>query len=303
MESYDVVIIGAGPAGLSAAIYTLRGNLSTLILEEDTPGGKVVRTSEITNWPGLSSVEGSTLAYNMFEQVLGLNGVYKYGKVLKIENKGNYKIVTTDDSKYKAKAVIIATGTIFRKLGLEFEDKFYGNGISYCAVCDAKLYQGKTVAVVGGGNSAVKEALYLSNFASEVILIHRHDEFTADEILIDKMIKTSNIRCYTPYEVEKLHGGDYLDGISIISKELNDRLYLSVSGMFPFIGSKPATDFVKEYDILDEKGYVIVNKHMETKVSNLYAVGDVIQKELRQIVTACSDGAIAGQHIVENLKI
>lgn len=303
METYDVIIIGAGPAGLSAAIYTTRGNLKTLILESDTPGGKVVKTSDISNWPGMIHVEGATLAYNMFEQVLSLNATYKYGKVLKIENKKNYKVVVTDDSKYKAKAIIIATGTQNKKLGLEKEDIFYGNGISYCAVCDAKLYQGKTIAVIGGGDSALKEAIYLSNYANEVILIHRRNTFRASELLVNKMIKIPNILCKTPYVVKKLHGEKKLNGITILNEENQDNLYLNVDGIFPFIGSNPATDFIKNFDITDKNGYILVNQNMETKIEGIYAAGDVIAKHLRQVVTACNDGAIAGQHIVEKLKM
>lgn len=303
METYDVIIIGAGPAGLSAAIYTTRGNLNTLVLESDTPGGKVVKTSDISNWPGMIHVEGATLAYNMFEQVLSLNATYKYGNVLKIENKKNCKVVITDDSKYKARAIIIATGTQNKKLGLDKEDIFYGNGISYCAVCDAKLYQGKTIAVIGGGDSALKEAIYLSNYAHEVILVHRKNTFRASELLINKMIKTPNILCKTPYVVKTLHGEKKLNGITIINEENKDSLYLNVDGIFPFIGSNPATDFVKDLNITDEKGYILVNQNMETQIEGIYAAGDVIVKQLRQVVTACNDGAIAGQHIVEKLKM
>ena len=303
METYDVIIIGAGPAGLSAAIYTTRGNLNTLVLESDTPGGKVVKTSDISNWPGMIHVEGATLAYNMFEQVLSLNATYKYGNVLKIENKKNCKVVITDDSKYKARAIIIATGTQNKKLGLDKEDIFYGNGISYCAVCDAKLYQGKTIAVIGGGDSALKEAIYLSNYAHEVILVHRKNTFRASELLINKMIKTPNILCKTPYVVKTLHGEKKLNGITIINEENKDSVYLNVDGIFPFIGSNPATDFVKDLNITDEKGYILVNQNMETQIEGIYAAGDVIAKQLRQVVTACNDGAIAGQHIVEKLKM
>ena len=303
MESYDVIIIGAGPAGLSAALYALRGNLKTLILENDTPGGKVVKTSEITNWPGIIQVDGPTLAYNMYEQVLSLNAVYKYGRVIKIQNRKKDKIVYTDDSKYKTKAVIIATGTVYKKIGLENEDKYYGRGISYCAVCDAKLYQGKNIAVLGGGDSALKEAIYLSNFANEVVLIHRRDSFRASPNLIDKMIKIPNILCKTPYVIKKITGKEAIEGITIENPDTKDQLYLSIDGLFPCIGSTPATDFVQALGILNEQGYVLVNEHMETTIPGIYAAGDVIAKELRQIVTACNDGAIAAQHIVENLKI
>ena len=303
MDNYDLIIIGAGPAGLSAAIYALRGKLKTLILENDTPGGKVVKTSEITNWPGIINVDGATLAYNMFEQVVSLGVVYKYGKVEKILNKKNSKIVITEDAKYKAKAVIVATGTINKKIGLEKEDQLYGKGISYCAVCDAKLYQDKVIAVLGGGDSALKEAIYLSKFANRVILIHRRDQFKASEELIDKMIKTPNLDCKTPFTINKLHGEQSLKGISIVNVLTNEEQYLALDGLFPFIGSIPATDFLQEFEVLDNQGYIVVNQNMETKVKGIYAAGDVVKKELRQIVTACSDGAIAAQHIVETLKI
>jgi len=201
------------------------------------------------------------------------------------------------------KWIIIATGTQNKKLGLDKEDIFYGNGISYCAVCDAKLYQGKTIAVIGGGDSALKEAIYLSNYAHEVILVHRKNTFRASELLINKMIKTPNILCKTPYVVKTLHGEKKLNGITIINEENKDSLYLNVDGIFPFIGSNPATDFVKDLNITDEKGYILVNQNMETQIEGIYAAGDVIAKQLRQVVTACNDGAIAGQHIVEKLKM
>ncbi len=299
MEVYDVIIIGAGPAGLSAAIYTLRGHLKTLILEKDTPGGKIVRTSEITNWPGSNFIEGSTLAYNMFEQVLSLNAVYKYGNVLKILSKKDYHVVITDDAKYKAKAIIIATGTKYRSLGLPNESKFYGNGISFCAICDAKLYENKPIAIVGGGDSALKEALYLSKFASEVYLIHRRNEFRGSDIFLKKILKTSNITIKTPCEVIALEGENHLDSIKIVDKDKNEVSYLYISGLFSFIGSDPATGFVKDLLNLNPQGYIKVNQNMETNVENIYAVGDVIEKNLKQIITACNDGAIAGQHLVE----
>lgn len=299
MEEFDVGIIGAGPAGMTSAIYALRGNLKVLVLDRQAPGGKVILTSEIENWPGIAKIDGPTLAYNMFEQILNLGATYKYGTVSDIQIRKNDKIVICDDNKYKCKCVIVTTGTLNKKLEVENSVRFEGKGISYCAVCDAKLFSDKTIAVVGGGDSAFKEALYLSKYAKSIYLIHRRDTFRAGEDLINKVLNTENIIINTPYIVSGINGKEKIESIKITNQVTDKEEMIQVDGIFPFIGSLPATTFLKNLNILNEFGYVKVNENMETIIPGLYAAGDVIEKNLRQIVTACNDGAIAGQNAIE----
>lgn len=302
LETYDVVIVGAGPAGMSAAIYALRGNLKVLLLDKSAPGGKVVTTSEIQNWPGIFSIDGPTLAYQMFEQVTQLGVVYKYGTVIDIQIRKKEKIVITDDNKYKCKSVIIAGGSQYRKLEIENNERFEGNGISYCAICDAHFYKNKLVAVIGGGDSAFKEALYLSTYAKEVYLIHRNTSFRASEEKINQVLNTENIILHTPYIVTKCNGDDKIQSIEIQNQMNQKKEVLPVDGVFPFLGSIPATNYLKKYSILNDAGYIIVNENMETNIPGIFAAGDIIQKNLRQIITACNDGAIAGQNAITYIQ-
>lgn len=289
---YDIIIIGMGPAGMSAALYAKRANAKVLILEKGTPGGLINQTEFVHNYPGIYETSGPDLAFSMFDQMNKMEIPYKMAEVLNIVD-GNPKKVITKDETYYANKVIIATGRVARRLGLSNEEDFIGHGISNCALCDGTLYQGKDVLVVGGGNSALEESVYLSKLCHKVYLIHRRDEFRADKEVQEKVKEIPNIELMTSLTVAEIHSNDEGRLNEVI---LNDGTTLKVSGIFVYIGYVPKADFAKELDICDSEGYIEVDQHQETKVLGIYAVGDIIQKEVYQIVTAVSDGAIAGIH-------
>lgn len=291
---YDVVIIGCGCAGISAAIYAKRSNMNVLIIESDAPGGQINKSSIIENYPGFESVDGPSLAYNMFNQLQKMNVEYKYGEVIDIQVENDKKIVVTNKEKFETKTIIIASGRIPRKLNIENEDKLSGKGISWCAICDANLYKNKDVVVIGGGNSAAEESLYLSKIASSITMINRRDELRADNSLKDELNKINNIKILYNYKPIKFIAKDNkLDGIEIQNTTTNQIETLKCDGAFIFIGYEPETSFCKNLNIIDENNYIIVNEKMETKIAGIYACGDVIKKDLYQIVTSVSEGAIA----------
>jgi len=291
---YDVIIIGAGVAGISAAIYAKRSNMNVLVIEKETPGGQINKTSIIENYPGFTSIQGPDLAFKLFEQLRALEVDYKALEVKKIIDNKDYKTVVTNKEEYKTKTVIIATGRIPKKLGKENEDKLYGKGISFCSICDGNLYKNKDIAIVGGGNSAAEEGLYLSNIASHLTILNRSDKLRADEAMVKELKNKENIDILYNTEVSKFNIKDgVLDSIEIENKEDRSTINLNVSGVFVFIGYEPASKFLEDLDILDENKYVVVNSKMETKIPGIYACGDVIKKDVYQIVTSESEGAIA----------
>ena len=291
---YDVIIIGAGVAGISAAIYAKRSNMNVLIIEKDAPGGQVNKTSVVENYPGFTSIEGPELAYKLFEQLRELNVEYKALEVKKIVNNEEYKTIITNNGEYKTKTVIIATGRNPKKLGKENEDKLYGKGISFCSICDGNLYKEKNIAIIGGGNSAAEEGLYLSNIASHLTIINRSNKLRADESMVSELRKRENIEILYNTEVEKFNIEDNkLSSLTLKNNEDEIESNLDVSGVFIFIGYEPASEFLKDLDVLDDNNYVIVNNRMETKIPGIYACGDVIKKDVYQIITSESEGAIA----------
>ena len=291
---YDVIIIGAGVSGISAAIYAKRSSLKVMIIEKESPGGQVNKTAIIENYPGFVKIEGPELAYKLFEQLQNLKIEYKALEVNKIIDNIDYKTIITNKEVFKTKTVIIATGRIPKKLGKENEDKLYGNGISFCSICDGNLYKDKNIAVIGGGNSAVEESLYLSSIASNLTLIHRGENLRADKKLIDDIKSKSNINILYNTEVEKFNiDNNKLTGIEVKTKDERDSKILKIDGAFMFIGYEPASKFLETLDILDENNYVLVDNKMETKIPGIYACGDIIKKDVYQIVTAEAEGAIA----------
>ncbi len=295
---YDLIIIGMGISGISAAIYAKNSNLNVLILEEKTPGGLLNRINEINNYPGLKKITGSELSYQLFESIEALKIPYKIDKVLKIILDNEIKIVKTEKEEYKTKNIIIATGRKNRTLNLEKEQELLGHGISTCALCDGNLYKEKTIAVVGGGNTALEETLYLSNLASKIYLIHRRDTFRAEQTLIEKIKQKANIEILYNSEVTKL-----IEEQNRLNKiEINHEKELSVSALFIFIGFVPNNDFLSSLDILNEEGYILVNNNYETKIKGIYAVGDCIKKEYYQLITASNDGVVASINIIKNNK-
>lgn len=304
MVKYDVVIIGAGPAGLSSAVYAGRAGLSILLVDKDAPGGKMLKTSSIENYPGFTSINGASLAMEMYNHAMSYNPDYAYGEVRKISNiDKEIKEVLIENKVYLTKNIIIATGTVERKVGVANEDLYYGRGVSYCAVCDGALHRDEQIVVVGGGNSALNEALYLTLFASKVILVHRRDGFRSDPSTIEKVKNHPKIELKIPYVLKEIKGDNIgVSSVVLENIETHSIEEISTKIIFPLIGADPVTHFLKDYELLDEHNYVLVDKNQQTKIKGVYAVGDVVSKVLRQVVTACNDGAIAATHIIENMN-
>lgn len=300
MNIYDCVVVGCGPAGVTASVYLKRANLNCLIIEKDAPGGQVVKSSIIENYPGFISISGPDLASNFYKQIKSLNIPFKYGEVKEIEDKKDYKVLKLENEEIKTKAVILALGRCPKKLNEESE-RLLGKGVSYCSLCDGALYKNEDVAIIGGGNSALEEAIYLSSICKSVSILNRSDSLKGDRILIDKVNNTNNIKVYLNTDVEKFNkDGDILNSLEIITDNKKD--IISVKACFIFIGYEPATNFLKELDILDEKGYIEVDDKFETKVYNIFACGDVVKKSAYQIATAVGDGALCATSVVKKLS-
>lgn len=299
MRSYiDCAVIGSGVAGMTAAIYLKRSNLEVLVLEKAIPGGQINQTATIENYPGFKNIDGPTLATSIYEQMKKLDINYKYGNVLEIVNKDDYKIVKTDLEEIVCKTVIIATGRVPRKLGLEQEQELIGRGISFCAICDGFFYRNKVVAVIGGGNSALEESLYLSKICKTVILIHRKDKFNGDLYLQEKIKETQNIKIFYNSVVTKLiEENNIFKGLIINNDES-----IEADGMFIYIGQVPDTSALGNTNIEMSNGYIIVDKDMKTSINGLYACGDVINKSVYQITTAAADGTIAAMSVKKYLQ-
>lgn len=295
---YDIIIIGAGPSGMSAALYALRANKKVLLLEKECFGGQIINASNIENYPALPNVSGYDFATNLYNQIKSLGVILKYEEVLEVTDKK--EVITTKDT-YKGKNIIIATGLKKRKLNLENEDKLLGSGISYCATCDGNFYKNKNVAVVGGGNTALEDALYLSNIASKVYLIHRRDNFRGEKKLISEVKEKNNIELILNSNITKIIGEDNLNSIEI-TDNINNISKLEIDGLFIAIGNIPDNNRFKNIIDLDENGYIIANANLKTKTDNIYVAGDTRVKTLRQLVTATSDGAIAVTEITKEME-
>lgn len=299
---YNTVIIGSGVAGMTAAIYLKRARKSVCILENSVPGGQITLTSAVENYPGFKSISGSDLALNIYNQVLDLGVDYIYKKACKVEVVNDKIKILTPDAEITANNLIIATGRSPRKLEVKMEDRLIGNGVSFCATCDSSLYKNKKVAVVGGGTSALEEAVYLSKICDSVTLIHRRDVFTAPEALIETVKSTKNINIITNSVVKEFETNDNKLSKIILEDKNKNLTEIDVDGCFEYIGQVPNTDIFKDLNILDEKGYVNVNDNYETSIPGIYAVGDCIKKDLYQVITACSDGATAANRIIKSKR-
>lgn len=298
---FDILIVGAGPAGMTAAIYAARNNLKVGIFEGNVPGGQVVVTATVENYPGFKTIDGPDLAYSMFEQVMNLGVEYFAFNVQNIRQENDYFVVIGDEE-VKGKVVLIATGTSQKRLEVPGEDKFVGRGISWCAICDGSFYRGQDVAVVGGGNSALEESIYLANIVKTVYLIHRRQEFRAESHIVDKVKKLPNIKLVLDSVVEEFIGEENLGKIRLRNLVNNTTSDIDVKACFEYVGQIPATDFVKDLKITNDKGYIIVDENFETSIKGIFACGDVIEKSVRQIVTATNDGAIAALNAIKSIN-
>ncbi len=298
--NYDCIIIGAGVAGMTAAIYLKRAELNICIIEKAAPGGQVNKTSVIDNYPGFVG-DGPTLAMTMFHQVNQLNIPYLYGDVQDIIAHDQGYEVITDQQHYTTKKIILATGRIPNKLGLDLEDKLTNHGISWCAICDGPLFRDKTVAVVGSGNSALEESLYLASICDKVILLNRSEKFKGSKMLVDKMKALDNVEIYYETVVKQLHEANgKLSGLTALKdREVFD---LKVDGLFIYIGFQPEYQYLKSLSLEKEDGYLKVDSMMQTSMPGIYACGDLIKKEYYQISTAVGEAAIAALSIAKALE-
>jgi thioredoxin reductase (NADPH) len=295
MIQIDLAIIGAGPAGLSAAIYGARGGLTTVLFEKGLIGGQIVLTTEIENYPGFEDImSGFELMEKMRLQAVKFGTEIKEENVEEIRVNGLFKIIKTDENTYQAKTLIYAAGASPRKLDVPGEEQFTGRGVSYCATCDGALYRNKTVAVIGGGDSAIEEAMFLTKFASKVYIIHRRDELRAVHAVQQRAFKNEKLEFILDTIVETINGDTQIRSLSLLNKKTNEKRVLDIDGIFIYVGIIPNSELIKPWVELDTAGFAITDDDMQTKVPGLYVVGDVRQKTLRQVVTATSDGAIAG---------
>ena len=294
---YDIIIIGCGVAGMTAALYAKRANKKVLVLEKNNYGGKIINTIDIENYPGEDHISGYDLATKLYNQIIELGVEIKYEEVINISLGDSIKEIETKDNNYTSNAIIIATGSKTRKLNIDLEDKFVGKGISYCATCDGSFYKDKDVCVVGGGNTALEEALYLSNIAKKVYLVHRRDKFRGDLLLVNKVIEKNNIEIIYNGNVTKLKGEEKLESIVI-----DDGIEIKVDGLFIAIGYDPNNDIFKNIVELDEDGYIIADELCHTNIDGIFVAGDNRAKSLRQLVTATSDGAIASTEAIKYLN-
>lgn len=297
-----VVIVGAGPAGITAAIYLKRGGIEPILIEKMMPGGKVSLTHKVDNYPGFSSIGGSDLANEFMNQLMANNIEIVFDEVTKITKLEDGFNVKTSYNEYQADAVIVATGTVERKLGIPGEKEFFAKGVSSCAVCDGGFFKGQPMAIIGGGNSALEEALYLSSITNKVYVVHRRNEFRADHILVDRIKKDDHIEILTPFIPLEVKGDNMVSSLVLKNVETNEEKEISINAMFAYVGADANTSFIDIKGLLDDKGYIVVDSEMTTSIPGLFACGDCIKKNLRQVVTACGDGAIAAMSCVHYLN-
>lgn len=293
---YDLLILGAGPSGLTAGIYGARAGLRTAIIEKTSFGGQLALTSEIENYPAFESISGFELAYKMQQQAEKLGVEFIYDEITGVKLNSEIKQVITEGARYEAKAVIISTGAKPRLLGLSSEQRLTGSGVSYCATCDGAFFKGKDVAVIGGGNTALEDAIYLSKFCNLVYLVHRRDKFRATKNEIDKLKDKQNVKSVLNSVVTDILGENKVEGIEVLSPD--GKKTIELSGVFVAIGREPNSKLFDGQVNLTKEGYVKVDEDFRTNVKGVYAAGDVVSKSLRQVVTACSDGATAVNSVI-----
>ena len=292
---FDIIVVGAGTAGLSAAIYAMRAGKTVLLLEEKNYGGQIINTPQVENYPGIKQISGYDFATNLYEQAIELGAKIEYEKVIKIkQNKGDMeKQVVTKDNCYICKSVILATGSKNRRLGLEKEEEFTGAGISYCATCDGIFFRGKEVAVAGGGNTALEDAMFLSNYCSKVYLIHRREEFRGEEKQLLALREKENVEFVLNAIVTDIRGREALEGIQVKDIKTDEIKELAVAGLFVAIGQMPENSDFADVIALDKQGYIVADESCQTNTEGIFTAGDCRTKKVRQLATAASDGAVA----------
>ncbi len=294
MKKYDIAIIGAGPGGLSAAVYAARGGLSTIVFEKALVGGQITVTDEVENYPGITeSISGFEIAdlFKKHAEKFGAEIIEESVKAIAME--GICKIIETNKGNYRAKSIVFATGAHPRKLAVPGEDKFTGRGVSYCATCDGAFYRDKVVAVVGGGDSAVEEAIFLTKFAKKVYIIHRRDELRAVKIVQDRAFENKKIEIIWDSVIQAIDGGNVVEKIFIYNRKTDKTTELAVDGVFVYVGIIPNNELIESRVNCDEGGFILTDENMHTNIPGFYAAGDIVHKTLRQVVTAASDGATA----------
>ncbi|WP_059172067.1 thioredoxin-disulfide reductase [Bacillus sp. FJAT-27445] len=303
---YDVIIAGAGPAGMTAAVYTSRANLSTLMIERGIPGGQMANTEEVENYPGFEHILGPDLSTKMFEHAKKFGAEYAYGDIKEVIDHGDYKTVVAGSKEYKAHSVIISAGAEYKKIGVPGEKELGGRGVSYCAVCDGAFFKNRELVVVGGGDSAVEEGVYLTRFATKVTIVHRRDELRAQKILQDRAFANEKIDFIWNHTIKEINAKDgKVGGVTLVSTVDGKETEFPADGVFIYIGMVPLSKPFESLGITNVNGYIETNERMETRVPGIFAAGDIREKTLRQIVTATGDGSIAAQsaqHFVEELK-
>ncbi|WLV23953.1 thioredoxin-disulfide reductase [Aciduricibacillus chroicocephali] len=304
---YDVIIAGAGPAGMTAALYASRANLDTMLIERGIPGGQMANTEEVENFPGFETILGPDLSNKMFEHAKKFGAEYQYGDIKEVVDHGDYKVIKAGaDKEYKTRTLIITTGAEHKKIGVPGEEELSGRGVSYCAVCDGAFFKNKELVVIGGGDSAVEEGIYLTKFASKVTIIHRRDELRAQKIIQERAFDNEKIDFIWNTALESINDKDGKVGsVTLVNRETGEKSDFATDGVFIYIGMLPLSSPFASLGITNEEGYIPTNSEMETKIPGIYAAGDIREKHLRQIVTATGDGSIAAesaQKYLEDLK-
>lgn len=300
---YDVIIIGSGPGGMTAALYASRANLKTLILEKGVPGGEMLNTAEVENYPGFPTISGPELAEKMYQGAMQFGAEYAYGNVSGIILENDLKVVKAGKKTYYAYTIVIATGSYHRKLSVLGEEEYAGKGVSYCAVCDGAFFKDKELFVIGGGDSAVEEGHYLTQFASKVTLVHRRDTLRAQKILQDRAFANEKMTFLWNKVVDEIIGdGEVVTAVRLKDTQTNEMITIPTAGVFIYVGLLPMTEPFKDLGITDSEGWIITNEQMQTKIPGIFAIGDVRQKHLRQITTAVGDGGIAGHAVYQYIE-
>lgn len=295
---YDIIVVGGGPAGMTAAIYARRANKKVLVFEGKACGGQILNATEVDNYPGFESISGFDLSQNMYNQALKLGAEFKFEMVKKITAD---KKVITDNGEYQAKAIILATGAENRRLNIVEEADYIGRGISYCATCDGNFYKGKDVAVVGGGNTALEDALYLSNLCNKVYLIHRRDQFRGEDKYVEQIKLNDNIELILNSQVVDLIGEEHLEKVTVKNNDETTKT-IDVSGLFIAVGQQPRNEMFADVVEIDEKGYIKAHDEVYTNVEGIYVAGDTRNKVLKQLTTAVSDGSLAATIAIKEMN-